>query len=199
MAMVDPGPQAAKMNQGTPGPWRVRGLSEQWREAPPQKVLGNSTTQGGTLEARTFKGHSGGAGSRGRSESAKLDRIHGEGELGGTSGDKGELGGTSGDEGELGGTGWRENSASSWDGAASGADSARSWDGAASGADSARSWDGAASGADSASSWDRGLWSGLCELLGRSGLGADSACSGTERPLERTLRAGTERPLDNQL
>ncbi len=101
------------------------------------------------MNSTTSRGHSGGAGSRGRSESAKLDRIHGEGELGGTSGDEGELGGTSGDEGELGGTsgdegelggtGWRANSASSWHGAASGADSASSWHGAASGADSASS------------------------------------------------------------
>ncbi len=64
----------------------------------------NSTTSRGHSGGANVKGHSGGAGSRGRSESAKLDRIHGEGELGGTSGDEGELGGTSGDEGELGGT-----------------------------------------------------------------------------------------------
>ncbi len=59
---------------------------------PPRKFLVNSITS---------RGHSGGAGSRGRSESAKLDRTRGEGELGGTSVDEGELGGTSGDEGEL--------------------------------------------------------------------------------------------------
>ncbi len=131
-------------------------------ELPPWKFLVNSTTSRGHSGGANVKGYSGGAGSRRRSESVKLDRIHGEGELGGTSGDEGELGGTSGDEGELGGTsgdegelggtGWRANSASSWDGAASGADSARSWHGAASGADSARSWHGAASGADSARS-----------------------------------------------
>ncbi len=56
---------------------------------PPRKFLGNSTTS---------RGHSGGAGSRGRSESATLGR-------------------TSRDEGELGGTGWRAVSASPWDGA----------------------------------------------------------------------------------
>ncbi len=71
---------------------------------PTRKFLGNSTTSRGHSGGANIKGHSGGAGSRGRSESAKLDRIHGEGELGGTSGDKGELGVTSGDEGELGGT-----------------------------------------------------------------------------------------------
>ncbi len=114
---------------------------------PPKRFLGNFTTS---------RGHSGGAESRGHSESAKLDR---------TSGDEGELGGTSGDEGELGWTGWGADSASSWDGAASGADSASSWDGAASGADSASSWDGAASGAasgaDSASA--TGTWE--CQLF----------------------------------
>ncbi len=68
---------------------------------PPRKFLGNSTTSRGHSGGANVKGHSGGAGSRGRSESAKLDRLHGEGELGGTSGDKGELGRTSGDEGEL--------------------------------------------------------------------------------------------------
>ncbi len=80
--------------------------------SPPESSWGTPLPQGGTLEAQTsgganVKGHSGGAGSRGRSESAKLDRIHGEGELGGTSGDEGEL-----------------DSASSWDGAGSGVDSA---------------------------------------------------------------------------
>ncbi len=98
---------------------------------PPRKFLGNSTTSRGHSGGVNVKGHSGGAGSRGRSESVKLDRTRGEGELGrtsedegelgGTSGDEGELGGTSGDEGELGGTGWGANSASSWDGAGSGA------------------------------------------------------------------------------
>ncbi len=135
---------------------------------PPSKFLGNSTTSRGHSGGANIKGHSGGAGSRGHSESTKLDRIHGEG----------ELGGTSGDEGELGGTGWRANSASSWDGAASGADSASSWDGAASGADSASSWDGAASGADSASSWD-GAASGADSASSWDGAasGADSVSS----------------------
>ncbi len=64
----------------------------------PRQFLGNSTTSRGHSGGANVKGHSGGAGSRGRSESAKLDRIHGEGELGGISGDEGELGGTSGDE-----------------------------------------------------------------------------------------------------
>ncbi len=57
------------------------------------------------------------------------------------------------------------DSASSWNGADSGADSANSWDGAGSGAASANSWDGAGSGADSANSWDR------------AGSGADSRSS----------------------
>ncbi len=140
--MVDPGPRAAKMNQGTP--WAMAGSGSQWAMAgssPLESSWGTPLPQGGTLEAWTVKGHSGGAGSRGRSESVKLDRTRGEGELGrtsedegelggtsgdegelgGTSGDEGELGGTSGDEGELGGTGWGANSASSWDGAGSGA------------------------------------------------------------------------------
>ncbi len=55
---------------------------------PPRKFLGNSTTSRGHSGGANVKGHSGGAGSRGRSESAKLDRTHGEGELGGTSGDE---------------------------------------------------------------------------------------------------------------
>ncbi len=140
------------------------------------------------MNSTTSRGHSGGAGSRGRSESAKLDRIHGEGELGGTSGDEGELGGTSGDEGELGGTGWRANSgadsASSRDGAGSGADSASSRDGAGSGADSASSRDGAGSGADSASSWD-GAGSGADSPSSWDGadnaadLGMPAACTDT--------------------
>ncbi len=135
-------------------PWRVRGFSEQWREAPPQKVLGELHYLKGALWRRKRQGAFWRCWVSGRSESTKLDRTRGEGELGGTSGDEGDLGGTSGDEGELGGTGWGADSASSWDGAGSGADSASSWDGAGSGADSASSWDGAGSGVDSASSWD---------------------------------------------
>ncbi len=51
--MVDPGPRAAMMDQGTP--WRIRGLLEQWRVAPPKKVgkKGNPLPQGGALEAQT--------------------------------------------------------------------------------------------------------------------------------------------------
>ncbi len=76
------------------------------------------------------------------------------------------------------GAGSGADSASSWDGAGSGADSASSWDGAGSGADSASSWDGAGSGADSASSWD-GAGSGAdsASSWDGAGSGADSASS----------------------
>ncbi len=40
MAIEDPRPRATMMNQGTPWAMWVRGLSVQWWEAPPQKVLG---------------------------------------------------------------------------------------------------------------------------------------------------------------
>ncbi len=87
MAIEDPGPRAAMMDQVTL--W-VRG-----QVAPPKQFpWGRPQPRGGAR----------GAESRGRSESTKLDGTSGEGERGGASGDEGELGGTSGDEGELGGT-----------------------------------------------------------------------------------------------
>ncbi len=150
---------------------------------PPRKFLGNSTTSRGHSGGANVKGHSGGAGSRGRSESAKLDRTRGEGELGGTSGDEGELGGTSGDEGELGGTGWGADSASSWDGAGSGADSASSWDGADLGMPAARTDTSGGSNTLVISPGQRGASAGVVAILaGDSGLAglarADSGLAG---------------------
>ncbi len=155
----------------------IRGLRSNGGKLPPRKSWGTPLPRGGTRSANV-KGHSGGAGSRGRSQTLNCTEPAETKEswAGGTSGDEGEQGGTSGDEGEL-------DSVSSWDGAGSGADPAsswgeRGWSGpcgapgteAGSGADPASSWDGAGSGADPASSWDgAGLWSGLCELLGWSG------------------------------
>ncbi len=166
---------------------RVSGVSvSNGGKLPPRKFLGNSTTSRGHSGGANVKGHSGGAGSRGRSESVKLDRISGEG----------ELGGTSGDEGELGQPGWGADSASSWDGVGAGADSASSWDGADSGADSASSWDGADLGMPAARTdtsggsntlainpGQRGASAGVVAILaGESGLAglarADSSLAG---------------------
>ncbi len=47
MAIEDPGPQAAKMNQGTP--WAMAGSS------PPESSWGTPLPQGGTLQARTSR------------------------------------------------------------------------------------------------------------------------------------------------
>ncbi len=91
-------------------------------------------------------------------------------------GDEGELYKTNsrGRSGEPDGT--SRGSASSWNGAGSGADPASSWNGAGSGADPASSWNGAGSGADFANSWnpesmgegvlhsDQALWKGKQEV-----------------------------------
>ncbi len=93
MAIVDPGPRAAMMDQGTRAALADLGTPWVGRQVAPPKQF-----PWGKPQPR------GGAESRGRSESTKLDGTSGEGELDGASGDEGELGGTSGDEGEPDGT-----------------------------------------------------------------------------------------------
>ncbi len=76
MAIEDPGPRAAMMDQGTRAALVDLGIPwVGWQVAPPKTIsLGKTTTS---------RGRSGGAESRGRSESARLDGTSEEGELGG--------------------------------------------------------------------------------------------------------------------